>query len=35
MIENPDDNPPTGSIPEEGTPPEEGPPTGMLPGRDE
>jgi hypothetical protein len=35
MIENPDDNPPTGSIPEEGTPPEEGPPTGTLPGRDE
>jgi hypothetical protein len=29
MIENPDDNPPTGSIPEEGPPP------GTLPGRDE
>jgi hypothetical protein len=29
MIENPDDNPPTGSIPEEGPPP------GTLPERDE
>lgn len=29
MIENPDDNPPTGSIPEEGPPP------GTLPDRDE
>ncbi len=29
MIENPDDNPPTGSIPEEG------PPSGTLPDRDE
>jgi hypothetical protein len=29
MIENPDDNPPTGSIPEEGPPP------GLLPDRDE
>jgi hypothetical protein len=35
MIENPDDNAPTGSIPESGAVPEEGPPPGTLPGRDE
>jgi hypothetical protein len=29
MIENPDSDPPTGSIPEEGPPP------GTLPGRDD